>query len=33
MDEDHLPEKEWLVNVLYTINPDHKVFIYSKSKS
>ena len=28
--EDYLPEKQWLVNILYTENSDHKVFKYIK---
>jgi len=26
MDEEHLPEKSWLSNTLFTINPNHDAF-------
>ena len=28
---DHMPDRIWLVNVLYTIKPDHQYFKYSKA--
>ena len=33
LDYEHLPNKSWLVNVLYTLKPSHKFFCYSKSQN
>jgi len=32
-DEEHLPEKTWLMNVLFTKNPNHKTFKYVKNQN
>jgi len=32
-DEDHLPNRDWLVNALKSACPDHEFFSYGQSKS
>ncbi len=26
LDEEHLPDKPWMMNILYTLDPQHDVF-------
>jgi len=33
LDLDHLAERSWFVNVLYTVKPEHSFFQYSQAQS